>query len=125
MAIQNLLFIGIGGFIGSISRYACSYYLDRYLHSIYPWGTFAVNITGCFLLGLILGLTEHHQIGERWRFFLATGFCGSFTTFSTFAAEGYGLYQKELTMISFVYLAGSVVLGILMAGAGIWVGKQI
>lgn len=125
MAIQNLLFIGIGGFIGSISRYACSYYLNRWLHSLYPWGTFAVNITGCFILGFILGLTEHNQVSERWRFFLAAGFCGSFTTFSTFAAEGIGLYEKDLTFLSFIYLAGSVVTGVLMAWVGIWVGRQI
>jgi CrcB protein len=125
VAIQNLLIIGIGGFIGSISRYACSYYLDRWLRSIYPWGTFAVNITGCFLLGFILGLTGHGHLSERWRFFLAAGFCGSFTTFSTFAAEGIGLYEKDLTFLSFLYLAGSVVTGVLMAGAGMWVGKQL
>jgi CrcB protein len=80
------LFIGIGGFLGSISRYLLSQYVDKKIITLFPFGTFTVNILGCFLLGLLYALAEKEQVlTNELRLLLTVGFCGSFTTFSTFS----------------------------------------
>ncbi|MFA0962680.1 fluoride efflux transporter CrcB [Roseivirga sp. BDSF3-8] len=125
MAWQQIIIIGLGGFLGSISRHLCTIWLSRWTQSVYPWGTFTVNMLGCLLLGFLIGLAGSQFLSERWRLFLAVGFCGSFTTFSTFSAEGFGLFEKDLSMLGLLYLAGSVAGGLLLAGAGLWLGRQL
>jgi len=118
------LIIGLGGFLGSVSRYWLSLIVDKTFFGAYPYGTFTVNIIGCFLLGLIYAFADREQLmTQEMRFFLATGFCGSFTTFSTFSYENQLLYQEGewTTLITYVVL--SVVVGILAAMAGVALGK--
>ena len=117
--------IGLGGFLGSISRYWASLLVDKIFHGYYPYSTFAVNMIGCLLLGLIYAFAEKEQVmSPEWRFFLATGFCGSFTTFSTFSYENQMLYQEGEwgTLITYVLL--SVLIGLLATFAGVALGKQ-
>src|SRR4051812_49157893 len=83
-----LLIIGVGGFLGSISRYVVQEWMIRLFTSPFPVGTFIVNMAGSFLIGGIYALAEKTGfLSNEWRVFLATGFCGGFTTFSTFSYE--------------------------------------
>jgi CrcB protein len=116
--------VGIGGFIGSICRYAVSVLAGRYLSSVYPIGTFIINLLGCFIIGLLFGMVERQQWlqGNGW-LILATGFCGGFTTFSAFALENVGLLQKGQGLAAMGYTCLSVVLGILLCRAGLWLAN--
>lgn len=117
--IKNLLLIGLGGGLGSIARYLCQrWFMLHYPHS-FPWGTFAVNVTGCFLIGLFWGLAfKSFAENESWKLLLMTGLCGGFTTFSAFTLEGIGLIKEQKQGLFILYIAGSVIAGLLATYAG-------
>lgn len=124
MPWKHILAVGAGGALGSIARFLCQKYItEGYPHG-FPFGTFLVNIAGCFLIGLFFGLVERGSLlNAEWRLFLITGICGGFTTFSTFAAENIQLLKDgQITYFS-LYTAGSVVLGILATWLGIVIGR--
>jgi fluoride exporter len=111
--MKNILLVGLGGGLGSIARYLCQrWMLMMYPHS-FPFGTFMVNIIGCFLIGLFWGLSfKSFADDESWKLFLMTGLCGGFTTFSAFTLEGIGLIKEQKTGLFLLYTAGSVVAGL-------------
>jgi fluoride exporter len=122
--IKTLLFIGTGGFLGSISRYLASRFLQNNFPSAFPYGTFFVNITGCFLIGLIYGFSERSSLlTPGWKMFLAVGFCGGFTTFSTFANENLALLRDGDFFHFFIYTGLSVFLGIAATFSGVLLTK--
>ena len=89
----KIFYVGIGGFLGSIARYLIQTMVPHKA-GIFPWGTFIVNIVGCLILGIIYGIAEKNELmTHEARLFFAIGFCGSFTTFSTFAVENLNLLQ--------------------------------
>ena len=117
--LKNLLIIGIGGAIGSMARFLCQKYLYHWFPHPFPWGTFLVNISGCFLIGVFYSLAEKGSIlTPEWRLILTTGFCGGFTTFSSFAYENINMLKSADYTYVILYISGSVVLGILAAVAG-------
>jgi CrcB protein len=117
--IKHILLIGLGGGIGSIARYLCQRWVANYYPHQFPWGTFAVNITGCLLIGIFWGLSfRSFDTNESWKLFLMTGLCGGFTTFSAFTLEGVGLLKENRTGLFFLYIAGSVIAGLLATYAG-------
>jgi len=117
--IRNILLVGVGGGMGSIARYLCQRWFALNYPAHFPWGTFAVNITGCLLIGIFWGLSfKSFSINESWKLFLMTGICGGFTTFSAFTLEGIGLLREEKLGLFFSYVIGSVTLGLLATYAG-------
>ena len=118
--MKTALIIALGGAIGSISRYGAQVFIYRTYPSVFPAGTFLVNLTGCLLIGIFYGLSEKgNLLTPEWRLFLTTGFCGGFTTFSTFAYENMDLIRSSDFLYTGLYIAGSVVLGIAAVFLGI------
>lgn len=118
---KALLLVGIGGGLGSIFRYIISTVLVRILPGHYPWGTFFVNVLGCFLIGVFLAWFEKQvPVGEfNLRLLLVTGFCGGFTTFSAFASENIKLLLSGQVLAALVYITGSVLVSLLAVWAGL------
>ena len=117
--LKSALYIGLGGFFGSISRYLLSQYVDKKIDAIFPFGTFTVNILGCLILGVLYGFAEKENLlTNELRLLLAVGFCGSFTTFSTFAYEKMQLLNQGEWMTFFIYAVSSIALGILATIGG-------
>jgi len=124
--MKNVLLIFVGGGLGSLARYFLSRFINSSSTSHFPFGTFVVNVTGCFLIGFIIFYTERY--GERadtWRLLLATGLCGGFTTFSTFSLENTQLLSDQHVVIFLVYTAGSIILGLLATYLGLLAGRAI
>jgi len=111
--LKTLLYIGIGSFLGGIARYLMSRAVQNSIASAFPYGTMAVNLLGCLLIGFIFGISERTNIlNDEWRIFLTVGFCGGFTTFSTFANENMTLL-RDGNFVSFALYTGlSVFLGL-------------
>lgn len=117
---RTIIFVGIGGMLGSIARYVMALYLSRTFPSAFPYGTFAVNIAGCLVIGIVYGISERfHWLTPEWRFFLATGFCGGFTTFSSFAYENILLLQDKDYLTFAAYAVLSFVLCLIAVFAGL------
>ncbi len=122
--IKQLLLVGIGGGAGSIARYLCQRWFANNFFSSFPWGTFTVNITGCFLIGVIYAIAEKTTfLSPETRLFLITGLCGGFTTFSTFAFENMSLIKSGDLLYVLLYSLGSILLGIAAVFAGITIIK--
>lgn len=122
--LKTLLFIGTGGFIGSISRFLASRFMQNTFPSALPLGTFFVNISGCFLIGLIYGISERSALfTSGWKMFLTVGFCGGFTTFSTFANENLAMLRDGDFFHFMLYSGLSVFLGIGATLLGIFITK--
>jgi CrcB protein len=117
--IKNILLVGLGGGLGSMARYCCQRWMSIHYLSSFPWGTFAVNILGCFLIGIFWGLSfRSFDSNENWKLFLMTGLCGGFTTFSAFTLEGIGLIKEQKMTLFFLYIAASVLSGLASTFAG-------
>ncbi len=117
------LWVGIGGFFGSLLRWAV-YLLLNNPSTSFPYSTFAVNIVGSLLIGLLAGWFIY-QPSVNWQAFLITGFCGGFTTFSAFSMDNLYLIQRGQWSTALFYTAASVLLGILAAFAGFWIMKSL
>lgn len=123
--MKLLILIGAGSFIGGICRYLSTQFIQNKFLSAFPYGTLWVNVTGCFIIGLIFGLSEKANLPAEWRLFLATGFCGGFTTFSAFSNETLALLRDGQFWSAAWYVAASVFLGLLATFAGISLFKLI
>jgi CrcB protein len=117
--MKTILVIGLGGGIGSICRYLIGGYIYRHLATTFPAGTFIVNITGCFIIGLLFGLASRHAwLTLEWRLFLITGICGGYTTFSSFSYESIELFRHGNYVYFLLYVLFSVLLGLLATVGG-------
>lgn len=117
--IRQLLLVGLGGALGSMLRYGTQRWFAQVYSQTFPWGTFAVNLTGCFLIGVIWGLSfRSFDSNENWKLFLMTGLCGGYTTFSAFTLEGIGLIREGKWGLFVTYAGASVALGLLATLAG-------
>ena len=108
-----IILVGTGGFIGSVARFLGSRYITENFLSSFPFGTLTVNIIGCFLIGIFYGMSERGALmSEEWRIFLTVGFCGGFTTFSSFASENITLLRDGAFVYFLLYTGLSVFLGL-------------
>jgi CrcB protein len=125
MNLYAIMYVGLGGAIGSIARYITVKSIDERISSSFPFGTITVNITGSLILGFLYGLSMRKpEIGQNWRLFIGTGICGGFTTFSAFALENFNLLPQK-GLLALIYIIASLVLGILAVAGGYWIGKSI
>jgi CrcB protein len=121
--MKQALLVFFGGGLGSVARYFVGKWLNN-LETAIPYGTMLSNVLGSLLMGIILGyLSKTSSLSESHSLLLATGFCGGFTTFSTFAYENH-LFLKNGDYFSFIpYVLGSLVLGFLAVFLGLYISK--
>lgn len=116
---QNILFVGIGSMAGGISRYLLSVGIRQWFPGIFPLGTLLVNILGCFLIGILAGLLNSASyFSENYKLLLTIGFCGSFTTFSTFSLDNLWLLSSKAYLFTALNIVISVAGGLLATYAG-------
>lgn len=124
--MQNYLIIGVGGFLGAVTRYAVSLWIGQRWGRIFPLGTFFINVSGSFLIALVMSLsTERLMLNPQWRLFLAVGFLGAYTTFSTFEFETGNLLRDGEWMIAGLNVVLSVVAGFIALKIGDVISKMI
>lgn len=121
--MKIIIAIGTGSFIGGILRYLLSQFVQAKFLSTFPFGTLTVNIIGCFIIGLIFGLTDRGNLTPEWRLFLATGLLGGFTTFSAFSYETVGLLRDGQLWHAAAYILASVSIGLFVTFIGITIIK--
>lgn len=120
----QLISIFVGGGLGSLCRYAVGAYLIKsHTNGGFPWATFAVNVIGCLLIGLLSGALQRRG-ADLLYMLLVTGFCGGFTTFSTFSNECFTLLRQGATGLALAYLALSLFCGVIAVGAGFLLMKN-
>ena len=116
----------LGGALGTLARYGLAGVTYRIFGAQFPHGTLAVNLVGCFLIGFFVVLAEtKFLLGPNARLLLMVGFCGAFTTFSTYILESANLIRDGETLRALVNVVGSVVLGFICFRIGIFVGESI
>lgn len=123
---MQILSIALGGALGAVSRYCLGNFISRIVGSALPYGTFVINIIGCFFMGLLMTIIlERNMMSQAWRLFLCVGFLGGFTTFSSFGYETLMLLQEGRYIAGLGYIGGSVILGLMSAALGIIVARFI
>ena len=118
---MDLVFVGIGGALGSLARYKLGKAVTEKSNTAFPIGTFIINITGAILLGLVSNL----NVSKNMYLLLGDGFLGAYTTFSTFMYEGFNLFRENEKMNAFTYVLGSLFLGVIGYVLGLELGKLI
>jgi CrcB protein len=122
----KVLLVAVGGALGAIARYVISTLFLSKLGDRWPWGTFVINITGCFMIGFFLTLTtERVQINEGWRYLFPIGFVGAYTTFSTFEYETVRLVTSGAwgRALSYVLLSNFVGYGAVLLA--LWSARKL
>lgn len=122
--LKTILYIAIGGAIGSVLRFLTTILVSKFWSNQFPLATFIANIFGCFLIGLFIGILAKNNLADsNLKWFLVTGFCGGFTTFSAFGMENYNLFQSNNSLLAFGYIALSIILGLFAVWFGFFVSK--
>jgi CrcB protein len=121
--MKAILLVGLGGFAGSIARYKLGgVVLHLTAQERFPWSTFAINVAGCLLAGVLAGLAEDYELfGPDTRLLLFSGLLGGFTTFSAFGLDALFLLRRGETATALLYAGGSVVVGL----AAAWLGLRL
>jgi CrcB protein len=120
--IKSAVYVGLGGALGSILRYLTYVLIAKYYSNAFPLATLVINVLGCFIIGLLLGVFEHNfQSTQHLKLFLLTGFCGGFTTFSAFSSENMILLQTNNYISALLYIGASVIISLF----AIWFGLNL
>lgn len=117
--VKSFLIAGIGGFSGTGVRFLVSRYIQLSYTSVFPWGTFSVNIIGSLLIGIFFGISDKGNfMSPEWRLFLTVGFCGGFTTFSSLSNDAFLLLQDKEFFRFALYASLSFLLGLVAVFLG-------
>ena len=122
--IRPILLVAIGGALGSVLRYLTSEFFKKFTYNTFPIGTFTANILGCLLIGILIGSIDksgNDNVPLKW--LLVTGFCGGYTTFSTFSYENLRLFQQGNYGLALFYMGSSILLGLLAVALGLFLVK--
>lgn len=119
--MKDIFLVGIGGFVGSASRFALYTVSTKVISDKQHMATLLVNLLGCMAIGLIAGATTKTN---QWTLLLATGFCGGFTTFSSFALDGLKLLKSGMLVQFMLYAAASIAGGLLLCAAGFFIAQK-
>lgn len=118
--------VALGGALGASARYGLDRLIERSSNAVYPWSTFTINVTGCFLIGLISAtLVDRHHLPAWLRIGLVVGVVGGYTTFSTFAQEALDLNDIHHAGVALAYVVASVAFGLAAVYAGTALGRAI
>lgn len=130
-SLLNIALVFLGGGIGSVGRFMASAMLAERFGTAFPFATLMVNCSGSFCIGVVVALAGDRvgALSDEWRFFLAVGFCGGFTTFSTFSLETLALMQSGRIISALAYSLASVLFCVIGTGAGLglvyWWAKRV
>ena len=117
--LRTILLVGTGGFIGSVLRYLVQISVEKGMSTTFPWGTFIANMAGSFIIGIVFALAQKgNLLNAEWRMFLAVGFCGGFTTFSSFAYNNLTMLKEQTYGQFFLNVGGSLFFGLLAVYLG-------
>lgn len=120
------LAVGLGGAVGALSRYGLDAAIERRTESVFPWATFVVNVSGCLAVGFVIAaLVDRHRAPQWLRAGLVIGFCGGYTTFSTFAQEALDLLETGKAAVAFAAIAANVLLGLAAVFVGLRLGRLV
>ncbi|MCB1276637.1 CrcB family protein [Prosthecobacter sp.] len=123
--MKNLLFVFLGGGVGSVLRYGTVIGMARLLpKSVFPWGVFVSNILGSFVLGFLFALPVMKEKSSGTWLFAATGMLGGYTTFSTLSNDSWLLLLNQHSWLAVINAIGSIILGITAAALGWWAGSR-
>ena len=118
--------VALGGAFGASARYVLDRFIEQHTESVFPWSTFAINATGCFVIGVVIEtLVDRHHLPAWIRVGLVVGVLGGYTTFSTFAQEIFSLFESSDVGIALTYAAASVGVGVLAVYAGTLLGRSL
>jgi CrcB protein len=118
--------VALGGALGASARYSLDRLIEQRTVSVFPWATFAINISGCFLIGVVsASLVDRHHLPAWIRIGMVVGVIGGYTTFSTFAQEALTLFEARDAAVALAYAIGSVVIGIAAVYAGVALGRTL
>lgn len=123
---MNLMMIALGGALGAVSRFLLGNAVSKAVGSALPYGTFVINVIGCFAMGLLMTLiVDREMLPAAWRLFLCVGFLGGFTTFSSFGYEALMMLTEGRLLVVLAYVGGSVALGLVAAGLGVLCARAV
>ena len=118
--------VALGGAAGALSRYRLDALIERRTDSLFPWATFTINMVGCLAVGFVIAaLVDRHRAPTWLRTGLVVGFCGAFSSFSTFAEDTLGLLEAKDVVVGAVSVAASVGLGIVAVLVGLRLGRLV
>lgn len=124
-SLNQVLLISLGAALGANARYWISLWALQQIGPRFPYGTLFVNVTGSLILGFLLAFATQRTLPSSWRMVLAVGFCGSYTTFSSYAAESVGLFKDSIPWLAWINIIGNNLLALLAVLLGIWLARSL